>query len=86
MGSPRNLLIAAGLLLLVGVALVVTSQSGGESEYVAINGLEGDTIDVGDSFMALTEQAVIGWSAAWLATLLAAGVGGHWLATRRKTQ
>jgi heme/copper-type cytochrome/quinol oxidase subunit 1 len=83
MRSPRTLLTVAGLLLAVSVVLLVTA-SGRDGEYGWIAyAPESDFGSVGSSVFVLTRQQVLGWIAAWLATLLTAGVIGHRIASRR---
>ncbi|QGG41282.1 MULTISPECIES: hypothetical protein [Aeromicrobium] len=85
MRSPRTLFIAAGLLLAVGIVLVLTSDSGQVSEYGWFAyAPESDSISMGGSFVVLTTREVLGWSAGWLGTLLAAAAMGYRFAARRR--
>ncbi|WP_344770970.1 hypothetical protein [Aeromicrobium panaciterrae] len=85
MRSPRNVLIAAGVLLVVGVLLVHFDSS-------SINGMSTGPGDSADGFSSevsfafdnawlITRQSAIGYALMWLGTLLAAGVVGHRLVT-----
>jgi hypothetical protein len=87
MRSPRNLLIGAGLLLVVGLALVLfDSQTvdgysmGPTSDGAAYSSEVSFTFD---GAWLVTKQSLSGYALMWLGSLLAAGAVGHRLTARR---
>ncbi len=86
MRSPRHLLVIAGLLLVVGLALVLfDSQTingysmGPES---ADHAYSSEVSFAFDGAWLVTRQALIGYAMMWLGSLLAAGIIGHRLIAR----
>jgi hypothetical protein len=87
MRSPRNLLIVAGLLLVVGLALVLFDSEtvngysmGPASDDAAYSSEISFTFD---GAWLVTKQALSGYALIWLGSLLAAGVVGHRLIAKR---
>ncbi len=87
MRSPRHLIIVAGLLLVVGLALVLFDSQ-------TINGYSmGPASDdhaysseisfAFDGAWVVTRQALIGYALMWLGSVLAAGLLGHRLIAGR---
>ena len=80
MRSSRIWLIVAGILLVIGAVLVTTST--GDSVGWFAYAPESDSIGA-TSFYLLTTTQVVGWGAAWLASLIVTGVVVHRLVVRR---
>ncbi|MDX6278040.1 MAG: hypothetical protein QOJ72_2168 [Nocardioidaceae bacterium] len=87
MSSTRNLLVAAGLLCVIGLGLVLFHPQGftGYSMGDADGGkaYSSEVSIAFDGARLVTTQELIGYGLMWLGTLLAAGVAGHRLSTRR---
>lgn len=82
MRSPRNLLIAAAVLIVAGIALIRFDSEETGSSGVSMGDEEGDgylsTFSIAfDNAWLVTEQAAFGYALIWLGTLLVAGVVGH---------
>ncbi|VXB90668.1 hypothetical protein [Aeromicrobium sp. 9AM] len=88
MRSPRHVLIVAGLLFVVGLALVLFDSQ-------TINGYSmGPTSDdhayssevsfTFDGAWLVTKQALIGYALMWLGSVLAAGLVGYRVIARRQ--
>jgi hypothetical protein len=87
MRSPRKLLIAAGLLVLVGLAVVIFDNDSYQG--YSIGNLEGSApysseLSVGfDGAWLVSTQALLGYALVWLGSMLAAGAVGFRRATAR---
>lgn len=87
MRSPRHLLVAGGLLLLVGLAVVLLDTrtvDGSSMGPAADDAAYSSEISFAfDGAWLVTRQALIGYALMWLGSLLAAAAAGHRLVAGR---
>jgi hypothetical protein len=78
----KMLLAIAGVSAAIGLLLIFPFSGGGRESFAFSVSSPDGTLP---ALLFMTTERTTGTTLVWLASLLSAGVLGHWTATRRKT-